>query len=65
MKYGLINKVVAADKLDEQINEYIDKVGKLSGEVLSLGKKILNKQSTLDLENAYCVASEGMKENIL
>jgi hypothetical protein len=51
--------------LDEQISEYIDKAGKLSGEVLSLGKKILNKQSTLDLEQAYCVAIEGMKENIL
>jgi len=30
-KYGLINKVVAGDKLEEEINFYIAKAGKLSG----------------------------------
>ena len=65
LQYGLINKVVANDKLDEEVDAYVAKAKKLSGEVLILGKRVLKNQSSLDLEKAYCVATEGMKENIL
>lgn len=64
-QYGLINKVVGNDKLDEEVEAYISKANKLSGEVLALGKRVLSKQSPLDLEQAYCIATEGMRENIL
>ncbi len=47
------------------MSAYIAKANKLSGEVLTLGKRVLNNQVNLDLEKAYCVATEGMKENIL
>ena len=60
LKYGLINKIVKAEHLDEEINNYISKAGKLSGEVIALGKKVFNEQSSLNLEDAYCVAEKGM-----
>ena len=60
LQYGLINKVVKPEQLDEEINNYISKVGKLSGEVIALGKKVFNEQSSLNLEDAYCVAEKGM-----
>ena len=63
--YGLINKVVEDDKLDQTVNQYIEKANKLSGEVIALGKRVLSKQLPLDLEEAYCVATEGMRENII
>lgn len=47
------------------MREYIQKANGLSGEVVALGKKVLSSQSSLKLEDAYCVATEGMRENIL
>jgi enoyl-CoA hydratase/carnithine racemase len=64
-KYGLINKVVANGGLQDAIEEYIGKANGLSGEVVALGKRVLSKQSPLDIEKAYCLATEGMRENIL
>ena len=55
-QYGLINKVVSNDKLDEEVESYISKANKLSGEVLALGKRVLSKQSPLSLEQAYFIA---------
>jgi enoyl-CoA hydratase/carnithine racemase len=63
--YGLINKVVPNDKLEEEVSSYIAKANKLSGEVIGLGKRVLSQQSCLDLEQAYNVAIEGMRENIM
>lgn len=56
---------MANDKLEEEVSSYVAKANKLSGEVISLGKRVLSQQSKLDLEQAYCIATEGMKENIL
>lgn len=47
------------------MDKYIEKARHLSGEVISLGKRVLSKQVPLELEQAYCVAIEGMRENIL
>ena len=63
--YGLINKVVPNDKLEEEVSSYIAKANKLSGEVIALGKRVLSQQFCLDLEQAYNVATEGMRENIM
>ena len=49
-QYGLVNKVVPNDKLDETVEEYISKANQLSGQVLKLGKIVLNNQSKLNLE---------------
>ena len=38
----------------------------MSGEVLALGKRVLNNQvNNMNLSEAYCVAIEGMRENIM
>lgn len=47
------------------MGEYITKANGLSGEVVALGKRVLSSQSPLGLEEAYCVATEGMRENII
>lgn len=60
-QYGLINKVVKNDNLDFEIEAYISKANKLSGEVIALGKRVLSKQSHQNLEEAYCIATEGMR----
>ena len=48
-QYGMLNKVVENGSLDQAIGEYIDKANSLSGEVVALGKRILNSQAPLDL----------------
>lgn len=48
-QYGLINRVVAEEKLEEEIGGYISRVQALSGEVLALGKKIFDEQSKTEL----------------
>lgn len=47
--YGLVNKIVNNDKLEEEVSSYIAKANKLSGEVIGLGKRILSQQSKLNL----------------
>lgn len=64
-EHGLINKVVKDEDFESQIENYIEKAKKLSGEVISLGKSVLNKQKNLELSDAYCVASKGMRDNIV
>lgn len=63
-QYGLVNKVVPEDKLEETIKSFVTKAGHLSGEVISHGKKVLSTQQSEDIEKAYCIAGEGMDKNI-
>lgn len=66
LQYGLLNKVVSGEKeLDEEVNAYIGKLTHLSGEVIALGKEVLSRQEKEGLEQAYCTATAGMRENIL
>lgn len=44
LQYGIVNRVVPEEKLQETINYYIQKSNQLSGEVVRFGKKILNQQ---------------------
>jgi enoyl-CoA hydratase/carnithine racemase len=48
-QYGLVNKVVENGNLDQAVEEYISKANSLSGEVIALGKRVLNSQTPLDL----------------
>jgi enoyl-CoA hydratase/carnithine racemase len=65
-QYGLVNKVLKDEQqLDAEVNAYIAKLHKLSGEVIALGKGVLDRQVTQGIEEAYCTATAGMKENIL
>ena len=58
---GLVNKIVERGQLDREIQAYIEKGKKLSGEVIALGKQVLNSQKEFDLEQAYQIAIRGMQ----
>ena len=45
-QYGLVNKVVAKDQLQTEIEGYIKRVHHLSGEVIALGKQAYNRQAS-------------------
>lgn len=66
LQYGLVNKVLTDEKqLDNEVNSYIGKLAKLSGEVIALGKDVLARQTPETLEKAYSIAGAGMRENII
>lgn len=50
--------------MNEEVSSYVEKVSKLSGEVIALGKRVLREQEKETLERAYCVAGDGMEVNI-
>lgn len=52
------------DQLTETVNSYIEKSQKLSGEVITFGKKVLWEQRGLQIDDAYELASKAMSENI-
>jgi enoyl-CoA hydratase/carnithine racemase len=66
LQYGLVNKVLTDEQqLDAEVNAYIGKLSKLSAEVIALGKDVLGKQVSEGLEQAYCTATVGMRDNVL
>lgn len=62
---GLVNRVVAADKLDEVIRELTDAIVGSSPMTLSLGKRAFYDQLALDEPTAYERATGVMTENAL
>ena len=64
-RYGLVNKVVPEDKLDEETFKLIDKFRNYSPEVISLGKSGFYKQLEMEkIEDAFCSAGSKMVENL-
>lgn len=64
-QYGLVNKVVEEDKLDEETMKIVKKIKEYSPEVISLGKSAFYKQLEMEkLEDAYCIAGAKMVENL-
>ena len=64
-RYGLVNKVVEEDKLEEETNKIIEKIRGYSADVISLGKQSFYKQLEMDkVEDAYAVAACKMVENL-
>lgn len=65
LHYGLVNKVVEEDKLEEETNKLVEKIRGYSAEVISLGKQTFYKQMEMEkLEDAYCIAGSKMVENL-
>ena len=64
-RYGMVNKIVEEDKLEEETNKLIAKIRQHSAEVISLGKSAYYKQLEMDkVEDAYCSAGAKMVENL-
>jgi enoyl-CoA hydratase/carnithine racemase len=65
MQWGLINKVVDDDKLDQAVRELAAKISSKSSLTLSIGKEAYYRQKDMNIEDAYAYASEAMTRNML
>ena len=63
--WGLVNRVVPAEKLDEEVLLLARKIASHSPEVVRLGKRLFYSQVERAIEPAYAEASEGMVCNLL
>jgi enoyl-CoA hydratase/carnithine racemase len=62
--WGLINRVVAAEKLDAEVRRFTDLIVANSAATIALGKKTFYRQIGCSFEEAYDVASEAMTSNM-
>ncbi len=65
LQYGLINKVVPADQLDEAVMEMATKIASKPAVSIALGKQLFYKQLEAAKAVAYDMAAETMTCNIL
>ena len=63
-RYGLINKSVAVEELDREVNSLAVKLAKKLPEALSMGKKLFYTQIEKGMEAAYLEATEFMVANL-
>ncbi|MBK8907671.1 MAG: enoyl-CoA hydratase [Rhodospirillales bacterium] len=63
--YGLVNRVVAADALDQAVADLAGAIAAKSPFAVSLGKQLFYKQLEMGLEAAYEAASETMTCNMM
>ncbi len=64
-RLGLINRVVPAARLDEEVAALAQQIAAKSPLVLAIGKEAFYRQAELGLEAAYAYASEVMTANML
>ncbi len=64
-RWGLVNKVVDDDQLDNAISEMTGKITSKSPLTLAIGKEAFYRQLDLNVEDAYAYASETMTRNML
>jgi len=65
LQYGLINKVVPADQLDEAVQEMAGKIASKPAVSIAFGKQLFYKQLEAAKEAAYDMAADTMTCNIL
>ncbi len=64
-RLGLVNRVVASDKLDAAVAELARTIASKSPLVLKIGKEAFYRQAELDLDAAYAYASDVMVANMM
>lgn len=65
LRYGLVNRVVAASELDAAVNELAALVAAKSPAAIAFGKQLFYRQLEAGLEAAYAMASETMVCNMM
>src|SRR5262245_36858292 len=65
LSWGLVNRVVPAADLDQEIKRFTDIIVARSAATIRLGKRTFYRQIDAPLANAYDVASETMACNLL
>jgi enoyl-CoA hydratase/carnithine racemase len=63
VEWGLVNRVVAADRLDAEVDELARRIASASPYVLALGKRAFYAQDQLPEAGAYEIACEVMVDN--
>jgi len=65
LAWGLVNRVVPPEKLDDAVHELADVLLTKPAAVLAAGKKFFYRQIEMDLEPAYKLASQVITSNML
>ena len=65
LAWGLVNRVVPGDRLDETVREFTDVVLARSAATIRLGKEAFYRQIEGSLQEAYDVAGDAMSCNLL
>src|SRR5215469_16037745 len=65
LSWGLVNRVVPAEKLDAEIQRFVEIVLARSPATIKMGKQAFYRQIDRSLEAAYDLASESMASNLL
>jgi enoyl-CoA hydratase/carnithine racemase len=65
MAWGLVNRVVPADKLDAEVQRFSEIILSRSPATIAMGKQAFYRQIDRSLEAAYDLASESMACNVL
>lgn len=63
--FGLVNRVVEPDALDEAVRNLAHSIAEKSPLTLRIGKEAFYRQVELPLDDAYAYASQAMTENML
>ena len=64
-RFGLINKVVPEDELDDTVMNYAESIASRSTLTMSMGKNAFYRQLDMELEDAYNYASDIMAQNMM
>jgi enoyl-CoA hydratase/carnithine racemase len=65
LQWGLVNRVVPAEKLDETVQEFVDAILAKSPAVVRNGKRAFYDQLDRPLADAYATAGEAMTQGVL
>jgi enoyl-CoA hydratase/carnithine racemase len=65
LDWGLVNRVVPADALDETVAELVDAIARSSSLTVAIGKEAFYKQVELDEARAYDLTKTVMATNML
>jgi enoyl-CoA hydratase/carnithine racemase len=65
LRYGLVNRVVAADEIDKAVTDLARRIAGKSAVAVAAGKRLFYRQRDLDLSAAYDVAAETMACNMM
>jgi enoyl-CoA hydratase/carnithine racemase len=63
LAWGLINRVVASEKLDDEVQSFVDRILARSGAAIALGKSTFYSQIESSLTGAYGVGGAAMTSN--
>ena len=63
-QFGLVNKVVPLDKLEEEAKKLAEKIAEASPLTLQIGKAAFYAQVNLSDANAYDIGNEVMVNNL-